>query len=63
MNSFVYPLGYWGKMNFICNPRILSVALELDANIATFVYYGKTRLVNLGNTLITLCRFSMHTLI
>ena len=45
MNSFVYnTLAYVEKNDFLFILWILFNALELDANIVNFVYYGKTRL-------------------
>ena len=35
-------ISIWGKEEFIFILWILSNAFELDANIANFVYYGKT---------------------
>ena len=41
MNSFVYnTLGYVEKNDFLFILWILFNALELDANIVNFVYYG-----------------------
>ena len=44
-NPNVYVLKDFGKKEYFCILWMLSVAFELDANIATFLYYGKTRLI------------------
>ena len=46
-----------GKNEFFFIPWILSDVFELDANVANFVYYGKTRMYTPSKY----CEFSKYT--
>ena len=45
----------WGKNELLVIVWISSDAFELDANVANFVYYGKTRLMRMSHSYIAQC--------